>query len=102
MKFFTSNDRTHWETVYQTHSPSEVSWSSRRLACRSTSSGLAAPSVRNRIIDVGGGASTLVDGLLGVGYIDVTVLDLSPTALAKTRQRLAERRRACCGSRPMR
>ena len=40
------------------------------------------------IIDVGGGASTLIDGLLAAGYRRLTVLDLSPTALALARQRL--------------
>ncbi len=88
MKFFTSNDRTHWETVYQTHSPSEVSWFQPEARLSLDLIRTSAPSLRNRIIDVGGGASTLVDGLLRSGYIDVTVLDLSPTALAKARQRL--------------
>jgi len=43
------------------------------------------------IIDVGGGASTLVDDLLDDGYINVTVLDLSAAALAESRQRLGVR-----------
>ena len=88
MKFVTSNDRTHWETVYQTHNPTEVSWFQPEARLSLDLIRASAPSLRNRIIDVGGGASTLVDGLLRSGYIDVTVLDLSPTALAKARQRL--------------
>jgi ubiquinone/menaquinone biosynthesis C-methylase UbiE len=88
MQFFASNDRSHWETVYQTHKPDEVSWfqAEPRLSLELIRS--AAPSGRSRIIDVGGGPSRLVDGLLASGFIDLTVLDLSPTALAQARERL--------------
>ena len=47
-----------------------------------------APDPSTPIIDVGGGASTLVDGLLDAGYGAVTVLDLAPAALALAQQRL--------------
>jgi len=47
-----------------------------------------APAVSSAIIDVGGGASTLVDGLIASGYTDITVLDLSTVALEQARQRL--------------
>ena len=55
MKFFASNDRSHWETVYQTHKPSQVSWfqPEARLSLELIKS--VTPSVRSRIIDVGGG-----------------------------------------------
>lgn len=43
------------------------------------------------ILDVGGGASTLVDGLLDAGYRDLTVLDIAPTALRQARDRLGMR-----------
>lgn len=43
------------------------------------------------ILDVGGGASTLVDGLLDAGYRDLTVLDIAPTALHQARERLGVR-----------
>ncbi len=80
--------RSHWERVYANRSPQAVSWyqphalESLRLI-RET--GLPKSAA---IIDVGGGASTLVDDLLHDGFADVTVLDLSPTALAATRSRL--------------
>jgi SAM-dependent methyltransferase len=45
----------------------------------------------SRLIDVGGGASTLVDDLLGLGLRNITVLDVSPEALAVSRRRLAAR-----------
>jgi SAM-dependent methyltransferase len=88
MKFFAANDRSHWETVYQTHKPNEVSWFQPEARLSLDLIRSVCPNGRSRIIDVGGGPSRLVDGLLASGYIDVTVLDLSPTALALARQRL--------------
>ena len=81
----------HWERIYRTTDPTQVSWyqPQPRLSLeliRSMSPDLDAP-----IIDVGGGASTLVDGLLDAGYRHVTVLDLSPISLAFARQRLGAR-----------
>ncbi len=87
----TTDPEKHWETIYRTQAPTEVSWyqPEPRVSLdliRRVASDLDAP-----IIDVGGGASLLVDGLLDAGYRDVTVLDLAPTALALARQRLGER-----------
>jgi ubiquinone/menaquinone biosynthesis C-methylase UbiE len=81
--------KVHWEKIYSAKAPDAVSWYqphaelSLRLI-RDTGIGHSAP-----IIDVGGGTSTLVDDLLGAGYTDVTVLDLSASALAEARRRLA-------------
>jgi SAM-dependent methyltransferase len=81
----------HWESVYRSRATDEVSWfqphasSSLRLI-HDTGVGLDA-----RIIDVGGGASVLVDNLLDAGYHHLTVLDLSESALAETRKRLGAR-----------
>lgn len=80
--------RTHWESVYGTKSSKEVSWYqphaelSLRLI-RETGVNLDAP-----IIDVGGGASTLVDDLLTAGYGNLTVLDISVSALKTAQERL--------------
>ena len=87
----TAESRDHWNHVYLTKSPTAVSWFqpqaklSLDLICR------AAPDLDSPIIDVGGGASTLVDGLLDAGYRDITVLDISGAALALTRERLGAR-----------
>lgn len=81
----------HWESVYRNRATNEVSWfqphaaSSLRLI-QDTGAGLDA-----RIIDVGGGASVLVDDLLDAGYRHLTVLDLSESALAEARKRLGGR-----------
>ncbi|MFA5082048.1 MAG: class I SAM-dependent methyltransferase, partial [Hydrogenophilaceae bacterium] len=82
----------HWEKVYRTRQVDRVSWfqdhAERSLAIiRQT--GLD-PAVA-RVIDVGAGASVLVDDLLDAGYGQVTVLDIAETALAVSRARLGER-----------
>lgn len=82
------NIGTHWDEVYTTKSSQSVSWYQPHAALsldliRRTGAGRDAA-----IIDVGGGASTLVDDLLAEGYGDLTVLDLSAAALDIARQRL--------------
>ena len=80
--------QAHWETVFGSKAPDAVSWYRPHLE---TSLGLierAASGKSAAMIDVGGGESTLVDDLLARGYHDVTVLDISATALEVTRQRL--------------
>lgn len=81
----------HWENVYQTKAADAVSWFQPHAECslrliRNNIAGDAA-----RVIDVGGGASTLVDDLLAAGFPQPTVLDLSAAALAAARQRLGGR-----------
>lgn len=80
--------KAHWEAVYTDKSPLEVSWYQQEPALSLDfihRSGLALDAP---IIDVGGGASLLVDCLLGLGHSQLAVLDISGQALAKTRQRL--------------
>jgi ubiquinone/menaquinone biosynthesis C-methylase UbiE len=83
--------REHWEDVYRAKAANEVSWfqlhaaSSLRLI---RDSGVGPDA---RIIDVGGGASVLVDGLLDAGYRNLTVVDLAESALAASRARLGPR-----------
>jgi SAM-dependent methyltransferase len=80
--------KAHWDKVYRDKGPDQVSWFqaearlSRKLIER------AAPDRNSSILDVGAGASTLVDGLLASGYRRLTVLDLSAAALALTQSRL--------------
>lgn len=83
--------KDHWEKVYSTKASDSVSWfqahadMSMRLI---HATGLGRDAA---IIDVGGGASTLVDDLLDDGYGNLTVLDLSAAALAESRSRLGPR-----------
>ncbi|MDH2916201.1 MAG: class I SAM-dependent methyltransferase [Gallionella sp.] len=82
--------KDHWEKVYTTKPTDSVSWFQEHAdlsldLIRSTGAGRDAG-----IIDVGGGASTLVDDLLAEGYTDLTVLDLSKVALDTSRKRLGD------------
>src|SRR5690349_1979667 len=78
----------HWDRVYSTKKPHEVSWYRRHLEISLRLIRDANADHSARIVDVGGGESTLVDDLLAEGYHDVTVLDLSDTALNVAKQRL--------------
>jgi len=79
----------HWEKVYRARPPNELSWYSPHLA-DSTRLIRDAASSEASIIDVGGGASTLVDDLLRGGFSRLTVLDISESAISHTRTRLAD------------
>ncbi|MEW9680685.1 hypothetical protein [Pseudomonas sp. TE50-2] len=84
-------DKAHWERVYTEKNADAVSWyqehaeSSLALIHRTGIESSAA------IIDVGGGASTLVDDLLQENFCDITVLDLSAASLQVARSRLGPR-----------
>lgn len=82
------NARTHWDTVYRTKAATEVSWYQEHAVRSLDLIRRTGVPVTGRIIDVGGGASTLVDDLLAAGYTDITVADISPAALDVARMRL--------------
>lgn len=80
--------QAHWQNVYQNRDERDVSWFEESPAIsleliQATGVGVAGP-----IIDIGGGASRLVDALMREGFRAITVLDLSEKALAASRQRL--------------
>jgi hypothetical protein len=83
--------REHWDGIYRRSAPTELSWYQPEPTVSLELIRRVAPDLDAPIIDVGGGASTLVDGLLDAGYRDVTVLDLSDAALQVARERLRER-----------
>ena len=83
--------QTHWQNVYQTKRERDVSWFQETPTIsldliRATGLGTEAS-----IIDVGGGASRLVDALITEGFRSITVLDVSERALATSRNRLGPR-----------
>ncbi|CAA7617088.1 trans-aconitate 2-methyltransferase [Magnetospirillum sp. SS-4] len=83
--------QSHWQTVYETKAENEVSWyqdhpKTSLALIRDTGLG-----PEGRIIDVGGGASRLVDCLVEQGFRRVTVLDIAPAALERARRRLGDR-----------
>ncbi|MDH3754724.1 MAG: class I SAM-dependent methyltransferase [Acidimicrobiia bacterium] len=87
----TSTSREHWSQLWSTRSARSVKW----FQVRPTVSIDLISSVENRrtaaVIDIGGGASTLVDHLLDLEYTDLTVLDITDVALDRARARLGER-----------
>ena len=83
--------KTHWEHVYSTKAETGVSWYQDKPHLSLELIGAVAPAEGGRIIDVGGGASVLVDRLLDLPFGQIAVLDISETALAKARARLGAR-----------
>jgi len=80
--------REHWNQLYRVKSAAELSWYEahpRRSLQSIQETGVPRDAP---ILDVGGGVSVLVDDLLGLGYTDVTVLDLAPAALVQSRERV--------------
>jgi 2-polyprenyl-3-methyl-5-hydroxy-6-metoxy-1,4-benzoquinol methylase len=89
----TVDTRTHWEKIYTTKAPNQVSWYRAHLE---TSLALITHATNDRtaaVIDVGGGESTLVDDLLDQGFKNITVLDLSEAAIEVNKTRLREKAR---------
>jgi len=83
--------KEHWEQVYATKPETDVSWFQAHAQQSMQLIDQVNPARNARIIDVGGGASTLVDDLLESGYRDLTVLDLSEAALTTAQARLGRR-----------
>ena len=82
------NVKQHWETVYTTKQPAEVSWTQKvPETSLNFIQSFNLPKTAS-IIDVGGGDSTLVDHLLAAGYENITVLDISAASLKRAKKRL--------------
>ena len=83
--------REHWEGVYSSKPSERLGWYKPRLQTSLEWITMLAPDPGAPIIDVGGGASTLVDDLLDNGYSAITVLDIAEPALDLLRTRLGDR-----------
>jgi ubiquinone/menaquinone biosynthesis C-methylase UbiE len=83
--------REHWDAIYRSKAAAKVSWYQAEPLLSQALIRRVAQDLNDPIIDVGGGASTLVDGLLAAGYRNITVLDIAEPALTVARQRLGER-----------
>lgn len=81
--------KIHWQGVYTTKREDGVSWFQETPTPSLELLALIHATIDSAIIDIGGGASRLVDALVGRGYRDMTVLDLSAAALAMAQARLA-------------
>ncbi|MFY9153526.1 MAG: class I SAM-dependent methyltransferase [Prolixibacteraceae bacterium] len=80
--------KTHWESIYQTKELNEVSWYQPRPETSLQFISQYKIPFNAKIIDVGGGDSFFADHLLELGFTDVTVLDVSESALKRAKQRL--------------
>ena len=85
--------QAHWDSVYAAKKVEEVSWFQVRPVLSLEFIARTGKEKGSSIIDVGGGASRLVDALLDEGFQRVTVLDISVEALARARERLGDRAR---------
>src|SRR5262245_54570235 len=84
----TPTRQAHWQGVYTTKGEREVSWFQDIPEISLDLIAAAGAPPRSSVVDIGGGASRPPDALLGAGYDDVTVLDVSEAALAASRARL--------------
>lgn len=85
------SNKEHWDKIYTTKTPEEVSWTedypqmSIDLIAQ-----FDVPKVA-KIIDIGGGDSRLLDALLDLGYTNITVLDISESAIDRAKARLGQK-----------
>lgn len=85
------NTKSHWEKVFSTKNPNEVSWTQKYPKASVNYIESLGLSKTANIIDIGGGDSNLVDALLENGYENIWVLDISEFALEKAKLRLGEK-----------
>jgi len=84
------NRKDHWENIYGTKKPNEVSWyQPTPETSLSFIKELNIPKTAS-IIDIGGGDSFLIDNLLNLGYKDITLLDISKKAIQRAKTRLGD------------
>ena len=82
--------RAHWEKIYTTQAPDQVSWYRPHLETSLALIRRAVTDPSAALIDVGGGESTLVDDLLAQGFQNITILDVVPAALEAAKKRLGQ------------
>lgn len=83
--------KPHWDNIYQTKEPHQVSWTQKTPATSLELIKACKLSKDSKIIDIGGGDSLLVDHLLDLGYKNISVLDISEVALERAKKRLGDR-----------
>jgi cyclopropane fatty-acyl-phospholipid synthase-like methyltransferase len=82
--------KNHWDAVYETKQPNEVSWTEENPKTSIHFVHETHLSKTAKIIDIGGGDSKLVDYLLHEGYENITILDISAKALERAKKRLGK------------
>jgi SAM-dependent methyltransferase len=82
--------RAHWDRIYTEKAPDQVSWYSPHLEVSLALIEGASAGISASIIDVGAGESTLGDDLVARGYANLTILDISPTAIGVSKARMQD------------
>lgn len=85
------DSKKHWETIYSTKEPNEVSWTQEIPQTSLDFINASNLDKQAQIIDIGGGDSKFVDSLLALGFENVSVLDISEQALSKAKKRLGDK-----------
>ena len=83
--------KEHWEKIYATKKPNEVSWFQQTPTTSIELIKELNLPLTAKIFDNGGGDSMLVDHLLEMGFSNITVLDISTQAIARVKKRLGEK-----------
>jgi len=83
--------KSHWENIYSTKEFKETSWFQEKPEISLNIIQSLGLSKKAQIIDIGGGNSFLADHLLELGYRNISVLDISETAIEKAKERLGEK-----------
>jgi SAM-dependent methyltransferase len=83
-------NKTHWENVYDSKLPNEVSWTQEKPETSLELINNCKLPITAKIIDIGGGDSNLVDYLLEQGFENITVLDISEKAIERAKLRLGK------------
>lgn len=84
-------NKNHWENVYETKNPDQVSWTQKKPQTSLDFIHSFELKKDAKIIDIGGGDGNLVDFLLEEGFENITVLDISAKALEKAKKRLGKK-----------
>ncbi|MFM9838535.1 MAG: class I SAM-dependent methyltransferase [Cyclobacteriaceae bacterium] len=83
--------KSHWDSIYENKKPEQVSWTQETPKTSLDFIHSFSLTKASKIIDIGGGDSKLVDCLIDEGYENITVLDISATALDKSKKRLGKK-----------
>ena len=87
----TFNAKKHWQNIYKTENFSEVSWFQEKPTTSLNLITEIGIDKDAKIIDVGAGDSKLIDNLFNLGFRNISVLDISSTALERAKKRLGEK-----------
>ena len=86
-----ASQKQHWETIYQSKSPTDVSWFQPQPTQSLAMIQYVASNRAAHIADIGSGTTTLISALLDAGYTNISAIDIAATALSVAQSQLGER-----------